>query len=235
MEKKNKEPLILIVDDNPANIRLLEIILKREKYKTTTAKSGSEAIRIAKEEQPDLIFLDVMMPGLDGYQVCNKLKNFPDTAHIPIIFLTSKSDSDDIVKGFECGAADYVTKPFKQVELSARLKTHLQLKKSNSKIVELEKTNLALAMAATTNHEINQPLTVLTGNLYLLRSSLPGSKMSKEQHHYFEMMDTAVMKIKKLLAKYRGVNSVRYQKYAGDSRIVVFDDEKDSGKEGTKE
>lgn len=215
---------ILVIDDNNLNLRMIELILKNYDYDVITALNGLEGIKATLEEKPDLILLDIMMPEIDGFEVCEKLKEEPDTRDIPIIFVTSKSDSEGIVKGFELGAADFVTRPFNRPELMARIKTHISLKRSRDKVIELERKNSILAMGITTNHEINQPLTVLTGNLFLLKESINSHKQNEQQNAYFHKMDTAIMKIKELLAKYQNPVGTRFETYSGASKMVIFDD-----------
>ena len=121
-------PLVLIVDDNPKNIQFLGNLLMPYGYALGVAQNGKEALAFLEERLPDLILLDVMMPEMDGFQFCSEIKANLHFSHIPVIFLTAKSESDDIVKGFESGGADYVTKPFIAAELMARIKTHLEIK-----------------------------------------------------------------------------------------------------------
>ena len=123
--KNKKSPTILIVDDNEINIDILLGALN--KYDIIAALSGQEALDIVKKEKVDLILLDIMMPSLDGYEVCRILKNSDKHSNIPIIFLTAKNETDDIKKGFEYGAIDYIVKPFNPSELDIRLNTHLEL------------------------------------------------------------------------------------------------------------
>ncbi|MFH1152955.1 MAG: response regulator [Pseudomonadota bacterium] len=122
------KPLILTVDDNPQNIQLLGKLLSDNGYDVGIAQNGSQAMNFLKKDKPDLILLDIMMPGMDGYQVCEKIKTNISTRHIPIIFITAKTETSDIVKGFEAGCVDYVTKPFNSTELLARVKTHVEMK-----------------------------------------------------------------------------------------------------------
>jgi len=126
-EEKEK---ILIVDDISKNIQMIASILKPGDYQMSFARSGKEAIALAKLMPFDLILLDIMMPETDGYEVCEILKEDPETKNIPIIFLTAKTDIESVVKGFEIGAADYVSKPFNALELLARVRTHLKIKKT---------------------------------------------------------------------------------------------------------
>lgn len=123
-----KNAYILIVDDTPKNIQLLGTVLKNIGYKIIVATNGLQALGLLEKIKPDLILLDVMMPELDGYETCRRIKATEKLKDIPIIFLTAKTQPEDIVKGFELGAVDYIVKPFNSSELLARVKTHLELK-----------------------------------------------------------------------------------------------------------
>jgi putative two-component system response regulator len=117
---------ILVVDDTPENIDVLKGILSRE-YTIRAATNGELALRIAGRQQPDLILLDVMMPGMDGYEVCRRLKADPETADIPVIYVTAKTETEDEQTGFDAGAVDYITKPVNPALVRARVRTHLAL------------------------------------------------------------------------------------------------------------
>lgn len=138
-------PLILIVDDNPANITLISSHIKKQGYKFVIATNGSHSLELAEELVPDLILLDVMMPGMSGFEVIEKLKENETTKMIPVVFLTAATGQDDMVKGFSLGAVDYITKPFNASELYARVRTHLQLQQYQRRInydnIVLEKLN----------------------------------------------------------------------------------------------
>lgn len=136
---KNKEDiLILIVDDNPQNIQVIGNVIADEGYDTGVAMNGREALTFVQKQAPDLILLDIKMPGMDGYDVCEILKKEESTQNIPVIFLTAKSETEDIIKGFDVGGVDYVTKPFNAKELLARVKTHVELKLSKDEIKTLK-------------------------------------------------------------------------------------------------
>jgi adenylate cyclase len=122
---------ILVVDDTPANIQTLSAILKAEGYQISVAVNGKQALQVIEKVRPDLVLLDVMMPEMDGYEACERIKASPQWRDLPIIFLTAKKDAEDIVKGFELGAVDYVGKPFNSHELLARVKTHLTIDRLN--------------------------------------------------------------------------------------------------------
>lgn len=127
-------PRILIVDDTQKNIQVLGTILKREKYQINVAQNGLQAIQVAEKVLPDLILLDVLMPELDGFQACKKLKESSSTCDIPVIFLTAKVETEDVIRGFEVGGADYVTKPFNASILLARVRTHIALREKTKQL-----------------------------------------------------------------------------------------------------
>lgn len=127
-ESPEKEA-ILIIDDSPTNIMLLSELLQESGFTVWIARDGETAIEKVAEELPDLILLDVLMPGPDGFEICQRLKSNPFTSEVPIIFMTALSDPVDKVKGMNLGAVDYITKPFRQEEVLARVKTHLKIRK----------------------------------------------------------------------------------------------------------
>jgi len=132
---------ILIVDDEPNNIQLLANILSEKEYEIEFATSGALALEWTASRPFDLILLDIMMEGIDGFQVCQKLKAAPETQEIPVIFLTAKSEIEDLARGFELGAVDYVMKPFNMIELLARVNTHLELKANRDILKQLAITD----------------------------------------------------------------------------------------------
>ncbi len=148
MIKAPPQKTILIVDDTPINIGVISGALK-DIYKTKVATNGEKALAIASgEEKPDLILLDVMMPGMDGYEVCRRLKGDPNTHNIPVIFLTGQTGTDDETRGFEVGAVDYIHKPFSEAVVKARVRTHLMLRDAHEQIAQqLVEINNELEMA----------------------------------------------------------------------------------------
>ena len=123
-----KKPTILVVDDTPDNLVLMSNLLKDD-YKVKVANSGEKALKIAASDSPpDLILLDITMAGMDGYEVCQRLKLAPRTMNIPVIFLTAKTEVEDEKRGLELGAVDYITKPISPPIVMARVKSHLTLK-----------------------------------------------------------------------------------------------------------
>ncbi len=175
--------LILIVDDNPTNLEVIAETLSNEGYKVAIATSGERAIQQVERRTPDLILLDVMMPGIDGFETCKRLKSNVNTCDIPIIFMTALADTDHKIKGFDLGAVDYITKPFQEQEVLVRVRTQLQLslltknleeqvfhqtialQASQLQIIQSEKLSSLGNLVAGVAHEINNPIGFLTGNI----------------------------------------------------------------------
>ncbi len=196
---------ILIVDDVSKNIQILGNILSQKNYQIAYAQNGEQALNICNRQDFDLILLDIMMPGLDGYEVCRRLKSNPATSEIPVIFLTAKADLDSIIKGFEIGGQDYITKPFNAAELLARVNNHLliktqreELKKVNTELEdrvkartsELENANRKLSLLdqaksnflSVISHEIRTPLNGVIGLTELLNQT----DIDQDQKEYLE-------------------------------------------------
>jgi diguanylate cyclase (GGDEF)-like protein len=150
-EDTSKGNKILIVDDTPENIDVLRQTLAPEGYKISVAPSGEKALNIAQRVIPDLILLDIMMPGIDGFETCARIKKDPLLKDIPVIFISAKSETEDIVEGFNHGGVDYISKPFRQEEVFARVNTHLKIK---NQIIDVTKT------AASKNQSLKKELEV---------------------------------------------------------------------------
>jgi putative two-component system response regulator len=168
MAMNETSPLILIVDDNPINIDLLLDILKGD-YRFGVAKNGARVFEYLANHQPDLILLDVMMPEIDGFEVCEKLKTEPRYQDIEVIFITALSDTRYIAKGFDVGAVDYITKPFKAAEVKARVQTHMSLKKMKE---ALNKQNQMLEeQVKNKTAQLHEMFTATVGGMALMAES----------------------------------------------------------------
>ena len=188
---------ILVVDDVPANLEVIIETLASQSYDVAIAISGERALNRLQTYRPDLILLDVQMPGIDGFETCQQIKADPRLAAIPIIFITALSDTESIVKGFSLGAVDYVNKPFRESELLARVKTHLQLqqmkqqleqqvaertqsleaamdklKSSQIQLIQQEKMSALGNLVSGIAHEINNPIGFVRGNVKELKRNL---------------------------------------------------------------
>jgi len=156
---ENQEPVLLIVDDNPTNLQVLGSILREYRVKIAVAQNGPAALTLAEKLMPDLILLDIMMPEMDGYQVCEKLKSDKKLADIPVVFLSARNETQDIVTGFNVGGVDYVTKPFNQDELIRRIQTHLELKFSRDSLKMLNK--FKDKMFSIIGHDLRNPVAAI--------------------------------------------------------------------------
>lgn len=175
---RSDDGTILVVDDNPDNLRLLSEILKTHHYKIRLVPNGQRALATIRKEAPDLILLDIMMPVMDGFEVCRQLKADKKTAGIPIIFISALDETVDKVKAFSLGGVDYVTKPFRSEEVLARVRTHLTLHYLQ---LQLEKKNTELQKAF-------DEIKVLRGCLPICASC----KRIRKDDGYWEQIETYI-------------------------------------------
>jgi two-component system sensor histidine kinase/response regulator len=197
VEKKNK---ILIVDDAIDTVELLRKRFRSEGYDTAEAYNGEEGLQKVTEYNPDLIVLDVMMPKIDGYEVCQRLKADEKTRYIPVLMLTAKGEVEHKVKGLNIGADDYLAKPFDYKELSARIRSLLSIKATHEKKVEEEKSGALEQMMDQVAHEIRNPLTAIGGFARKVYGRLPEGDTNKKYMHMI-IEDVAVLEsmIKQLI------------------------------------
>ncbi|WP_023974420.1 hybrid sensor histidine kinase/response regulator [Clostridium beijerinckii] len=184
--------LILIVDDNPNNIQVVATIISENGYELGIAMNAIEAYKFLEENIPELILLDVDMPEIDGFEVCSTLKKSSKYKDIPIIFLTVQDEKDDIVKAFDLGAVDYVTKPFNRKELVSRVRTHISLKKTkdelNKKNLELERTlEMKDEFLSIISHEFRTPLNVISSAIQAM-NYICCNELSDKAKKYLRMI-----------------------------------------------
>jgi signal transduction histidine kinase len=197
---------ILIVDDVPENLQVLGSMLQRKGYDVNVASSGMDALALIAKQKPDLILLDVAMPQMDGFQVCEKLKSEDDTRDIPIMFLTAHSDKERIVRGFQVGGVDYITKPFHAAELLARVRTHLELKTSKELVLrrndELQVLNDDKnELFGIVAHDLKNPLNGIKGiaEVLLKDVTLTGEQIREFYENIFESSQKMFALIENLL------------------------------------
>lgn len=188
--------LILIVDDIAKNIQLLGKILDNQGYRVLAATDGEQALKAAKKHSPDLILLDIMMPGLSGYDVCRELKGDEELSEIPVIFLTARSDEEDVIKGFNVGGSDYVTKPFNAGELLARIQTHLSLKQARDQILQQKKeleqiTKTKEKLYSIIAHDLKGALSGISGLAEIVEEEIGDEPVNEEIKNYVNLISNA--------------------------------------------
>jgi two-component system, sensor histidine kinase and response regulator len=179
---------ILLVDDQPDNIGVLFGLLAQQGYQILVANDGDLALSITRETVPDLILMDVMMPGMNGFEACRRFKANPEHNDIPVIFMTALTEIEDKLEGFAAGGADYITKPFQQEEVLARVRTHLTIAQQRHELqeknIELEKHNAELdAFAHTVAHDLKNPLNVIMGYLQLIEIACEDNALDDVHEH----------------------------------------------------
>ena len=203
-------PDILVVDDTPENIGILFEFLSQRGFSVAVAEDGESALQIATNEAPSLILLDVMMPGIDGFETCRRLKQDQRTRDVPVIFMTALADTVNKVKGFKIGAVDYITKPFEHEEVLVRINTHLTLQRLQNELraqndqlraLDQEKSEF-LSMAA---HDMKNPLGNIVGLIELIKMQPSGST---ELMQYLEMIDQSTRQMLELIMTLLDVNRI---------------------------
>ena len=204
MEIKYSEYKILVVDDVLSNVLLLKVLLTNEKYNVVTAMNGTQALKMVESELPDLILLDVMMPDISGFEVARQLKEKPAFAQIPIIFLTALNSTADIVKGFQMGANDFISKPFNKEELIIRVKHQISLIAAKRIIFnqneELKRTIKGRdKLYSVIAHDLRSPMASIKMVLNMLMINLPGEKIGEEMHELLNMANQTTEELFSLL------------------------------------
>ena len=188
-EKNMDIPNILIVDDIGANLKLLNGILISEGYDIRQVTSGELALQVAENEKPDLILLDIMMPGMDGYEVCRRLKMNPELKDIPVLFISALNETNNIVKALLVGGVDYINKPFQAEEVKARVRIHLKLQRQNKALKELNATKDKFFSIIA--HDLRGPFSGFLGLTNIL-ADMPESMTSGDIHDFsLAMRDSA--------------------------------------------
>jgi two-component system, sensor histidine kinase and response regulator len=203
-----REPLVLIVDDQPANLQLLGRMLSDAGYEVMPAASGEQALVRAQARLPDLALLDMMMPGMDGFELCRRLKSDPRMVDIPAIFLTAATERDFLVRAFELGAVDYITKPFVAEELLARVRTHVNLKRATEhlRLMVAERDDVTAIVA----HDLKNPIS----NIRFAAQMLRRPSVSAERHaslvdDIVSCCDEAIEFVQRFLQRRAAIERVR--------------------------
>jgi DNA-binding response OmpR family regulator len=219
---------ILVIDDLPENVFILQDRLTQDGYEVITSYDGNDGIQKAKDHLPDLILLDVMMPEIDGFEVCRILVNDEKTKHIPIILVTAKAGAEDTREGLEAGAFDYIKKPFNRVELMARVKSALKLSDANKQLMDAEKRATYVATIVTANHKIKQPLTLISLSTSAIKRELDKEDFSKEAiMNRVNYIDTAIKDISDVLSKLNSISEPVLSDYTPNVKMIKLNEEEE--------
>ena len=174
MERKQvtRTPLIYVVEDDEASRTLLVRQLRKRKYQAEPIDSGESCLKRLTQQQPDLILLDILLPAMSGLNVLAEIRKEHSLYQLPVILVTGKVDSDDVIDGLKIGANDYVVKPITFAVLAARIKTQIAMKQSVKSLLEAERHRVMIESLGAVCHHISQPMTAIMGNLELLKGSL---------------------------------------------------------------
>ena len=224
MEINPSEYKILIVDDVMSNVLLLKVLLTNEKFAIATASNGRQALEQVEKENPDLVLLDVMMPDMSGFEVAQHLKSNPNTADIPIIFLTALNSTADIVKGFQVGANDFISKPFNKEELIIRVTHQISLVAAKrlilSKTEELQRTIAGRdKLYSVIAHDLRSPMGSIKMVLNMLILNLPSEKIGAEMYELLTMANQTTEDVFSLLD-----NMLKWTKSQIGKLNVVYQD-----------
>ena len=221
---------ILVVDDQKDNVFVLQERLTREGFEVLSAYDGPTCLTMASEECPDLILLDVMMPGMSGFEVCKKLTENEETKLIPVLLVTALTEAEDLKEGFQAGAFDYIKKPFNRVELIARIKSALSFRESQKVMLEIEKVQTYAATVITANHEIKQPLTLINLSTAAINRELRKEELSKDVvHKRVTFIEDATKDIISVLQKLSSIKVPVLTDWVNDLKVVDLSEAKSEG------
>lgn len=230
---------ILLVDDERVNLKILRTILRNGGYDFLEAASGEGALALLQKEKADLIILDLMMPGMDGFQTLEKIKENPSTTFIPVIIASALKDASAIERGLELGANDYFTKPLsdddRRFQLPLKVRNLIKMKKmqdqlaalnhelkrTQDRLIEKQKEAAVVEMAGAASHELNQPLTAIMGNLQLVMARLP------KQDPLVERLNKVMGQVERMVEIVKKIGKItryRTKRYAENVKIVDIDE-----------
>ncbi|MCX6150378.1 MAG: response regulator [Ignavibacteriales bacterium] len=215
---------ILVIDDHPDSVFLLKDRLEREGFEVITAYDGKTGMQRAFNDNPDLVLLDIMMPGIDGLEVCRTLVNTQSTKDIPVILVTGKAEAEGTKEGLQAGAFDYIRKPVNKIELLARINSALKLRETTKLLIEMEKINTFAATVVTANHEIKQPLTLINLCTAAIRREIGKEDINREAvKKRIEFIETAARDINNVLEKFRAIRNPNFSPYVNNIQMVDLD------------
>ena len=221
---------ILVIDDLPENVFLLQDRLEHEGYEVLTAYDGKSGIQKAQTELPDLILLDIMMPDINGIEVCKILVKDKNTSNIPVILVTAKTGAEDTKEGLDAGAFDYIKKPFNKIELLARVRSALKVSEASKLLLEAGKKSTFLATVVTANHKIKQPLTLLTLSSAAIKRELKKDNISKDAlSNRIKYIDIAVKDITNVLEQLNAIKEPVLSDYTKNIKMIKVEEAQIAG------
>lgn len=212
---------ICVIDDHPENVFILQDRLEKAGFEIVTAYDGKTGLEKVREELPDLVLLDVMMPGISGFEVCRSITQDDLTKHIPVILLTALTSTEDLEDGLQAGAFDYIKKPFNRAELLARIKSALRFSETNKFLIEIEKVNTFAATVLTANHEIKQPLTLINLSTTAIRRELAKEQLNLEAiEKRVKFIESATKEIIAVLEKLTSIKKPVFTDYLNNLKMI---------------
>lgn len=212
---------ICVIDDHPENVFILQDRLEKAGFEIITAYDGKNGLEKIREELPDLILLDVMMPGVSGFDVCRSITKDDLTKHIPVILLTALTGTEDLEEGLQAGAFDYIKKPFNRAELLARIKAALRFSETNKFLIDIEKVNTFAATVLTANHEIKQPLTLINLSTTAIRRELSKPELNMEAiEKRVKYIESATKEIIAVLEKLTSIKKPIFTDYINNLKMI---------------
>lgn len=212
---------ICVIDDHPENVFILQDRLEKAGFEIVTAYDGKTGLEKVREELPDLVLLDVMMPGISGFEVCRSITQDDLTKHIPVILLTALTSTEDLEDGLQAGAFDYIKKPFNRAELLARIKSALRFSETNKFLIEIEKVNTFAATVLTANHEIKQPLTLINLSTTAIRRELAKEQLNLESiEKRVKFIESATKEIIAVLEKLTSIKKPVFTDYLNNLKMI---------------
>lgn len=209
---------IMIVEDDPNIALITEMTLSRkDDFTIVKCTNGEEALERIEEEQPNLVLLDIMMPGIDGYEVCRQIKSSPKTKFISVILLSAKRELQDKLKGMELGADDYIVKPFNPDELLSRVKAQLRIRELEKELMDKKKLETVVGMSVTLQHQINNPLAAILGNADILSGWR--SLSEKDIDECTRVIIEQSKRIRDLVLKMSHATKITESRYVGDMKM----------------
>lgn len=211
---------ILIVDDSLPNLTLLYHLLQKNGFQAIKAQNGYECIQATVNQKPDLVLLDIIMPDIDGIEVCRRMRNDSRIAHLPIIFVTAATDDTTLSRAFDAGGSDYIRKPVNKIELLKRIQAAFVHEELMQKNRDEEKLRGVLSLSGTICHEINQPLQYISGVSQLLMMDLEKNTPTYEM---VVKMKSQVDRLGEITQKLMQINKIDEVNYLGDTKMLSLD------------